>query len=158
MDPRALSPEDRERIAQDNLARRSAVLAGHEEPAKPATTLGQYGCLGLIAAFFIFIVIFVVTAGIDDDNTPASRPRPTVSDESLYVVTVRGVGDVASVSDATLIRTGREVCGALDRGASVAEIALIAATEGGSNGGFIVGAAIPAFCPRHQTALDQFLG
>lgn len=144
----ALEPSDEERAKK--------------EAAERAGRRWALGCLLVPVLFFGGCAVLLAVGDTDgDDADPAdgssSADVVAMSDEDRFVATVRSVANVSDVSDAALVYAGREACGALDRGVSFAEVAIMSVAEAGQTGGVIIGAAVPAFCPQHQAALDDYL-
>lgn len=101
---------------------------------------------------------WLVSSDSDDDGPSVSKTtEATVSVDDRYLAAVRQIGSVSGVTDAALLDAGHQVCGALDRGGSMASVALMGTSTAGDSGGAILGAAVPAFCPRYQATLDAFV-
>jgi hypothetical protein len=82
----------------------------------------------------------------------------TAAAEDAFLTAARGSGLFDAVSDSALLSAGHETCGALDRGVSPMEIALMGFEESESSGqaGMVVlGAAASTLCREHMTEVQK---
>lgn len=74
--------------------------------------------------------------------------------ETAFLATVRGKYPITEgLSDETLIALATAACGAFDRGATRAEVMVLAVEQGGEYSNVIayaVGAGVAAYCPEHK--------
>lgn len=102
-------------------------------------------------------------------STPKPPPpppaRPTMSraevdtevQDAVYIGTL-DLQDIYYSSEANAISAGRAICGELDRGLTFYEVGFAMMTHGGygaGDSGYIVGAAITAYCPQHSDQLER---
>lgn len=91
-------------------------------------------------------------AAIAESVESAPAPPPAMpSDEELYVATL-DLQDIYYSSESAAVGAGRAACRSLDAGMSFYQVGLSAVGAGYSpeDAGYIVGAAISAFCPEHE--------
>lgn len=107
----------------------------------------------LMAAIFL--------SGCGGSNEPdilfSTPPSVNVEEEYLYDVDSAATPVLRATSDEGLIRVGKGICGALDRGGSFEEV-----VSGGLRSGYeipdlqvLIAAAIVNFCPQHEDVLDS---
>lgn len=93
-----------------------------------------------------------IAESVESVPAPAPAPPPAMpSDEELYVATLDIQGVYYSAPDAA-VAAGRAACDSLDAGMSFYAVGMSAVGAGYSpeDAGYIVGAAIGAFCPEHE--------
>jgi hypothetical protein len=108
----------------------------------------------------LIVVAFTLVAGCgtQDDGRPASPQVTVQAPNDLFVSTVRRSGELDAVSDSTILAAGREVCAALDRGVSPAEVFLLATETDDTGGGAVIMGSAPAIlCREHLPAVEQFV-
>jgi len=121
----------------------------------------------VIAASILLIVVAVGCASGSTEQpsstTALKRTTTTISHASLVDAYVSAMSsEFPGETRADYISLGKEACAALDRVGSIdgvlTEIVLdptITSSEAGDLG-FIIGVAIPAFCPEYTSELDSF--
>lgn len=89
-------------------------------------------------------------------DAPIATPAPSFSDEELYVLGVHATaGQAVYVDDEMLIETGYGICSALDAGASMDEVAIIAVTQAGGDDRIlslfasVTASAVYNLCPEY---------
>ena len=74
-----------------------------------------------------------------------------------FVTVLENEGIFKSASDDSVIELGHDVCGAVDRGSDLADVARVFLRHGSSltprKAGFFVGASITAYCPEYKYLL-----
>ncbi len=95
----------------------------------------------------------------DTTFVPAPTEESETSSEDLYVELIRDeYYSVDNMNDYELVEFGKNMCSAIDDGLTVpglAELALEYDVDAQMLG-FITGAAIAAFCPRHSDFFDGY--
>lgn len=94
------------------------------------------------------------TTTVTVTETPAATVDPAAVKEAAYLRTVRVKYPIAEgLPDSTLIELAKSACGALDRGASKADVIAMTVAQGGEHANVIayaVGAGVAAYCPEHK--------
>jgi hypothetical protein len=105
------------------------------------------------------VVAFTLVAGCGTQDAGPASPQVTAqTPDDLFVSMVRRSGRLNAVSDSTILAAGREVCGALDRGVSPADVFLLAIeTDDTGSGAVIMGSAPAILCREHLPAVEQLL-
>lgn len=99
------------------------------------------------------------------DRTTTSAPTPTIED--LYIKTLDNL-DVSYTSRSDVIRSGHVVCQFIDEGHLLSDLFIEMAIDpqverilppvSNDDLPYVVGAAVPAFCPEHEAAVSRDLG
>lgn len=92
-------------------------------------------------------------------STASNLGVPGVSDADVFLATLAMEG-IDVMDDDLMINVGRSVCGDLDKGTSFIRVgaAMASAADGvysTQEVGYIMGAAIPAFCPEHRDKIPN---
>lgn len=105
----------------------------------------------------------------DDQVIPADRttsaPAPTIED--VYIKTLDNL-DVSYTSRTDVIQAGHVVCKFVDEGYRLSDLFIEMALDpqverilppvSNDDLPYVVGAAVPAFCPEHEAAVSRDLG
>lgn len=113
--------------------------------------------------FFLpaLLVILFALAGCGGSSSEPTNSS-TVSNDStdnvddVFIRVVREQMPEEGISDYQLIDLGHNICTALDGGMSPVDVAIIGVRAGMSpyNSGFIIGASVVAYCPRHRDLIE----
>ncbi len=100
------------------------------------------------------------TAETEPSTEPSTEPEPTSTglpggddegNEAVFLAALRQRADLKDKPSAELVRLGRDMCGEMDAGKSLIQVALGHAEElGAETSGYIAGAAVVGLCPRHR--------
>lgn len=105
----------------------------------------------------------VIIREVPKETTPDTIPTyEPMSDGEIFVETVEGAypGTASTLGGKSeLIKFGNLVCAAIDEGNTLYDFANMAVDNNVDPEmlGFIIGAAIPAFCPENSWFLQQYL-
>jgi hypothetical protein len=121
-----------------------------------------------VIALSVLLIVVAVGCASGSTEQPSSttaskRTTTTITQASLVDAYVSAMSsEFPGETRADYISLGKEACAALDRVGSIdgvlTEIVLdptITSSEAGDLG-FIIGVAIPAFCPEYTSELDSF--
>lgn len=136
-------------------------MVGQPPRPQPTPEETRKGCLMLVGLLAL-VAIFIFAP--DDD--PSSDSGESSSDsggeesslssaDSSFLLSLSGRSDYEGYSDQSLINIGREVCSHLDDGGTWSTLAIVFDEEGWSStqGGYLAGAAVGAYCPEHESAI-----
>lgn len=103
-------------------------------------------------------------AGCTPDAAPASAPAPAaapepapaptpLSPDEQYIAMLQ-MGQIAYSTDDAAIDTGHAICAAFDAGNTLLAVGSVLSSNGGYSGedsGYIIGSAVGAYCPEHES-------
>lgn len=116
----------------------------------------------MIFAGVLSVLLLLLITGCAAEPTPTPRPAqagsPTFSTSEQAFI--RGISDTTAAGDpADDLRRGRDLCSALDAGATFDQAAQALVTAGYSDreAGTFIGAATGALCPQHGDVMTDRL-
>jgi hypothetical protein len=126
-------------------------------PPPPAKHRGRWA-LAIIGAL---VVLAVIGAALPDKKPASTRStvEQPLTGEHAYLAIMQAHLKPTVVSDTILLNAGHSVCDALDRGASVDEVATasLASSLPAAEIGYTMGAAIGTMCPSHNAELSAWI-